>query len=162
VKPGARLADFGCGGAGHFIIPAAQLAGGETTVYAVDIMKSALNAVTAKARAEGITNIKPVWSNIELLGATNIKPASLDFILIVNNLFQSKEHENLFKEGLRLLKLGGKLLVIDWNETPTTFGPPLADRVKEEEAQAIAQNLNLELIDHFQAGTYHYGLTFQK
>ncbi len=162
VKPGSRVADFGCGGAGHFILPAAQLAGGQATVYAVDILKSVLKTVTATARAEGINNIKPIWSNIEMVGAANIKPTSLDFVLVVNNLFQSKEHENLLREAIRLLKIGGQLLVIDWNETPTTFGPPMADRVKEEEILEIGDKLSLKLTDHFQAGTYHYGLVFEK
>jgi len=162
VKTGSRVADFGCGGAGHFIIPAAQLAGAETTVFAVDILKSALSTVSTKAMAEGIYNIKTVWSNIEIVGATNIKAGSLDFVLLVNNLFQSKEYENILKEAWRLLRHGGRLLVVDWSDQPTPFGPAMVDRVKEEEVQALVEKLNLKLIDHFQAGTYHYGQIYEK
>ena len=162
VKAGSRVADLGCGGAGHFIIPAAQLAGDDTTVYAVDILKSALNTVTTKAAAEGIYNIKPIWSNIEILGATNIKPSSLDFVLLVNNFFQSKEYGDQIREAIRLLRKNGRILIADWNDTPTPFGPAIVDRVDENDIEKTAEKLGLKLIDHFQAGTYHYGYIFEK
>ena len=162
VKTGSKVADLGCGGAGHFIIPAAQLAGADTTVYAVDILKSALNTVTTKASAEGIYNIKPIWSNIEILGATNIKPGSLNFVLLVNNFFQSKEYSNQIKEAIRLLRKGGRILIADWNKTPTAFGPAVVDRVNEDDVEKTAEKLGLKSVDRFQAGTYHYGFIFEK
>jgi ubiquinone/menaquinone biosynthesis C-methylase UbiE len=116
----------------------------------------------SKARLEGVTNIKTVWSNLEIVGATKIKKESLDFALLINILFQSKEHENIIKEAIRLLKKDGKLLVADWSQAPASFGPPLIDRIKPETVKKIASNLNLKLIDEFDAGTYHYGLIFKK
>ncbi|MFA6215649.1 MAG: class I SAM-dependent methyltransferase [Patescibacteria group bacterium] len=162
LKTGSKIADLGCGGAGHFVIPAARLVGENTTVYAVDILKSALQSVTSKARLEGIYNVKPIWSNLEIVGAAKIPEKSLDFALLINNLFQSKEHENLFKEALRLLKDDGQLLIIDWKMENGTFGPPLVDRVKPEAVKKIANKLNLKLVDEFAAGAYHYGLIFRK
>jgi len=162
VRKGSRIADLGCGGAGHFIIPAASLVGEKTTAYAVDILKSILRAVISKARLAGINNIKSVWSNLEIVGATKIKEKSLDFTLLINILFQSKEQESIIKEAVRLLKNKGRLLVIDWDKTLTSFGPPTEDRVKSEEVKEIARKLNLKLIDKFQAGNYHYGLIFEK
>jgi len=162
IKTGAKIADLGCGSSGHFIIPAAYLVGSQTTVYAVDILKSVLRSVVSVARLEGVNNIKPVWSNLEIFGATKIKSNSLDFVLLINNLFQTKKIENIIKEAIRLLKPEGKLLIIDWNQTPTSFGPPLSDRVKAEAVKKVTKNLNLKLIDDFAAGTYHYGLIFEK
>ena len=162
VKRGSRLADLGCGGAGHFIIPAAQLVGDSTIVYAVDIMKSVLRSVTSKATIEGVNNIKPVWSNLEVLNATKIPGQSLDFSLLINILFQSKDDESIIREAVRLLKPGGKLLIIDWNNVPTTIGPGVEDRITPAEIKTIAKKLNLNLIDEFDAGNYHFGLIFTK
>ena len=45
LKKGQKIADLGCGGAGHFIIPAATVVGDKTTAYAVDILKSILENI---------------------------------------------------------------------------------------------------------------------
>lgn len=156
------MADLGCGGAGHFIVPAARLVGNNTVVYGVDILKSALRAVITKGRLEGVNNIKPVWSDLEVVGATRIPEGSLDFALIINNLFQTKKPENFLREAMRLIKKTGKILVIDWDQSAPYFGPPLDSRVKKEQVKKIAADLKLKLIDEFMAGTYHYGLVFNK
>ncbi len=160
VEHGSRLADLGCGGAGHFIIPAARLVGENTTAYAVDILKSVLRSVVSKAKIEGVNNIKPIWSNLEVLRATKIPDQSLDFALLINILFQSKDDESIIRDAARLLKPGGKLLVIDWNNVMASLGPPADDRVKPEEIKTIAKKLKLNLIDEFTAGNYHFGLIF--
>lgn len=163
IKSGMRVADLGCGGAGHFTIPAGSKVGSRGLVYAVDILKSVLKSVVSRARLEGFNNIKPVWSNLEILKATKIPSASLDAAFLINILFQSKQHENIFQEAVRLLKKEGKLLVIDWQpKAMVSFGPPPIDRIKPEKVKIIAQKLELKLIDEFDAGVYHYGLIFQK
>jgi ubiquinone/menaquinone biosynthesis C-methylase UbiE len=162
VETGSKIADLGCGGAGHFVLPAAKLVGQNTAVYAVDILKSALRTVVSKGRLEGINNIKPVWSNLETVGATKIKEKSLDFVLLINILFQTKKPQNIFKEAVRLMAESGKLLVVDWGRVMTSFGPPPANRISAETIKKMAQDLNLKLIDEFQAGTYHYGLIFKQ
>jgi len=162
IKAGMTVADLGCGGAGHFVIPAGQTVGEDGTVYAVDVVKSVLYSVATRARSEGLKNIKTVWSDLEILGATRIIPESLDAAFLINILFQSKQHEYIFKEAIRLLKPDGKLLVIDWGHNISSLGPNATDRVKVQELKDIANNLNLKLIEEFEAGTYHYGLIFQK
>ena len=162
IGQGAVIADLGCGGVGHFIIPAARLVGDKTTAYAVDIVKTVLGSVVSRARTEGVNNIKPIWSNLEMVGATKISDASLDFAFLKNVLFQSKNHEPMMTEAIRLLKPGGKLLVIDWGNAMTSFGPPPADRVKPEMVKVLAQKLKLKLLDEFEVGSYHYRLIFQK
>jgi ubiquinone/menaquinone biosynthesis C-methylase UbiE len=46
----------------------------------------------------------------------------------------------VIKESLRLLKDGGKLMIIDWKKEETPEGPPLAIRVTEKtiERQMLA------------------------
>ncbi|MFA6410152.1 MAG: methyltransferase domain-containing protein [Candidatus Buchananbacteria bacterium] len=162
IQPGDQVADLGCGGAGHFIAPLGRLVGAETKIYAVDILKNVLKAITSKARLEGITNIRPVWSDLENVGATNITPDSLDFAVLVNVLSLSKKRENILKEALRLLKKGGKLLVVDWNKVPTAFGPAPDQRAKVEEIKTLAASLNYNLEEEFAAGKYHFGLILKK
>lgn len=162
VEKGSNLADLGCGGAGHFIIPAAQVVGSDTVVYAVDILKSVLHNVASKARLDGINNIRTVWTNLEKPGATKINQESLDFALLINILFQSTRHKEIITEAKRLMKPGAKLLVIDWLSVKMPFGPATENRVNPEDIKRICQSLSLKLIEEFKAGNYHFGLIFQK
>lgn len=156
------VADLGCGGAAHFALPAAKMVGDEGMVFAVDVLKFVLDSVQSRAKMEGLTNIKTIWADLEIFGSTYIKNLSIDAVLLVNILFQSKKHLNILKEAVRILKPNGKLLVVDWKSTRIPFGPPPEIRVKKEEIKAIAHRLDLEKIDEFGAGTYHFGLLFQK
>ena len=162
VKTGSRVADLGCGGAGHFVIPAAKLVGEKTEVYAVDILKSVLKSVTSIGRLEGISNIKPVWTNLETYGSTKIKTGSLDIALLINILFLSSNHEAILKEAVRLMKKDAKLLIIDWTKKAPSFGPNHAHRVSLDKIKSIAQSLNLKIVDEFEAGNYHFGIIFKK
>jgi ubiquinone/menaquinone biosynthesis C-methylase UbiE len=162
ISQGDTVADFGCGGNGHFIIPAARMIGQTAWAYAIDILKPALEAVASKARLEGLNNIKPVWADIEIYGGVNIKKKSLDYVLLVNNLFQSPRQSDILKEILRLLKKDGKLLIVDWNQKSSPLGPAVAARVKTQEIKAVAQKLKLQLVEEFEAGLYHYGLIFSQ
>lgn len=162
VQPGSNVADLGCGGAGHFIIPAAQVVGSDTVVYAVDILKTVLHNVSSKARLDGINNIRTVWSNLESLGATNIPEKSLDVAFLINVLFQSKKRHDMIAEANRLLKDGGKLLVIDWMNSKTPIGPEMESRVPIAEVKGACQELNLKFVEEFKPGNLHYGLIFTK
>jgi len=161
VTTGSIVADLGCGGAGHFVIPAAKLVGHKTIVFAVDIQKSVLASVTSIGRMEGIQNIKTIWADLESLGSTRITEESLDFGMIINMLFQSKNHEAVLKEAMRLVKPDGKIMVVDWKDGHPTFGPE-GVRVDPEKIKQIAKKLKLKLADEFEAGKYHFGLIFIK
>jgi ubiquinone/menaquinone biosynthesis C-methylase UbiE len=159
---GHQVADMGCGGAGYFTLPAARLVGSRGKVYAVDILKSALAGVVSKAKLENILNIECVWSDIERVGATKIPPESLDDALLVNIMFQSRKNEEMLREAYRLLKLGGKLLVVDWKVEPTPFGPPVSNRLPPQTIKQLAMKIGLTVVKEFEAGPYHYGFVLVK
>lgn len=157
-----KVADLGCGAAGYFVIPAAKLVGPQGISYAIDIQKSALDGVKTKAKLEGITNIELIWSNLEIVGAAKIPDGSLDAALIINTLFQSKKKGEILREALRLLKVGGMLLIAEWKRAGTPFGPALAERVDPEEIKKLTLSLGFKLKEEFEAGPYHYGFIFKR
>ncbi len=156
------VADLGCGNAGFFTLAAGHMVGEQGTVYAVDVVRSVLNSVEGAAKLAGLHNIRPVWSNVERYGKTTIPPGSVDVALLINILFQSKKQKDILKETGRLVKPGGRILVVDWKNAPTPLGPPPLDRVSPEELRKAAQELRLKEIDSFEAGEFHFGLLFQK
>jgi SAM-dependent methyltransferase len=161
LKIGDRVADLGAGG-GLFTLQAARLVGDQGEVYAVDIMKTILSDIESKARMANLYNIKTVWSNLEILGATKIPEASLDFVFLVNTLFQSKESKKILTESKRLLKSGGKMLVIDWNNDNSGLGPHVDRQIDPKDIITQAQSISLNLEKQFIAGQYHFGLVFIK
>ncbi|PWB38852.1 MAG: hypothetical protein C3F02_02075 [Parcubacteria group bacterium] len=161
VGPRHVVGDLGAGG-GMFCISAARIVGPQGQVYAVDVMKHVLGDIESKARMTGLDNIKTVWSNLEMVGATKIKENMLDFALLINVLFQSKKHEEILTEAARLLKVGGKLLVIDWSDTRPGFAPNSDRQVDPKKIIETAARFSLDLVREFKAGHYHFGLIFNK
>lgn len=162
LEENMQVGDLGCGNLAYYGFGAAKLVGKNGIVYAVDILKTALSAVENRARQEGVANLKTVWSNLEIVGATNIPAASLDAVFIHNVLFQSGEHSGFLKETARLLKAGGKLMIIDWKKSGAPFGPPVKDRPDPELVKTLAAQNGFRLVEEFEAGPYHWGMIFTK
>jgi ubiquinone/menaquinone biosynthesis C-methylase UbiE len=162
LEEGMRVGDFGCGRQGYFTLQAAKMVGHNGLVYAVDVLKEVLENIEDLAKDEGIYNIKTIWSNLEIFGATKIETNSLDFGFIINVLFQVEKRLDLIKEVARMLKPNARLLIIDWQRSQAPFGPPLEMRVVLDEIKNNAPGAGLKLIKEFDAGKYHFGLIFKK
>lgn len=162
IKNGQIVGDLGAGGAAYFTLQSAKIVGDQGQVYSVDVLKNVLSSINSKAQMAGLYNVKTVWSNLEIYGATKIPEESLDHALLVNVLFQSKKYPEIIKEAVRLLKPGGQLTIIDWSDMNPNFAPNQALQLDKNEIINAAQNLSLSLQQEFQAGPYHFGLIFIK
>ena len=158
---GAKVADLGCGAMAYFTLAAAKIVGNNGLVYAVDIQKEVLSSVASKSKLEDLTNIKTVWSDLEVVGATKV-PEGMSFCFLVTTLFQNDNHLQIMKESVRLLGEGGKLLVIEWLPQQTAIGPDVSKRVSADTIKQHAASLGLKEKQEFSADPYHYGLIFSK
>ena len=162
IKERQRVAEFGCGNYGYFVFPLAKLVGPNGQVFAVDILRTALETVKKRALVENFRQIETIWSNLEIFKGTNIESSSLDQVLIINTLNQSKKKVEILREAVRLLKTGGKLSIVEWKNTDSPLGPKLESRVDKNSLKKIAPRLGLSFDDEFEAGPFHYGLIFHK
>ncbi|MEK7167234.1 MAG: methyltransferase domain-containing protein [Patescibacteria group bacterium] len=162
LKQNMIVGDLGCGGVGYFVLQAAKMIGKDGIVYAIDILKTALRGIESKARLEKIYNIKTIWSNLEIYKATKIKDKELDVILLTNIMHQSKNPSFIFKEAIRMLKKDGKILIVEWEQTDSLFGPEVKNRISKKTIEKIADENNLKKEEDFKAGKYHYGIIFKK
>lgn len=162
VSEEMRVADLGCGALGHFVFPTASLVGKKGIVYAVDILKNVLETIDRRIKQENINNIKTIWSNLEVFNATGIESNSLDVVLLIDTLYQSRKRGEILQEANRTLKKKGKLVVIEWKSVALPLGPPLEERVKIDLLKIAAQKLGLKLEEEFLAGQYHFGIIFVK
>jgi len=162
IKDGFKVADFGCGATGHFIFPTSRTVGNRGTVYAIDILKSVLESISRRANEENISNIKTVWSDIEVYNATSLETASLDVGLLINNLCISKKRPEVLRETIRMIKKNGRLLVVEWDSSSAPIGPSSEKKVNPELLKKAGEKLGLKVEDYFPAGKYHYGVLFTK
>lgn len=161
LTKGATVVDLGAG-SGFFAIAAAKIVGEQGTVEVVDILDSSLDHVMAEARINHIRNIKTYRHDLETGDVAVLGSGKADLVVAANILHQLKKPVQLFQEVYRLLKSGGKLLVIDWNSNPGHFGPAGDGRVSESEIKEWAEKTNLKFLTNIETDKYHYGLTFTK
>jgi ubiquinone/menaquinone biosynthesis C-methylase UbiE len=162
VGAGHRVADLGCGATAYFTMQAGRMVGDRGQVYAVDIQREVLSNVEGQLRQAGLSNVRTVWSDVEQVGAAAIPPATLDCALLVNTLFQLKNHAGAIAESGRLLKTGGTLLVVDWKTLGAPFGPAVERRISPGRVKELAAAAGFKLKEEFEAGTYHFGQIYQK
>ena len=161
VRPGDKIADFGCG-AGFFAIPLAQRVGSQGKIYAFDIRPEALEATRAKTRLFHLLNVDTLRADLETALGSGLKNESVDKILIANILFQAESKEALASEALRILKAGGSLAVIEWSDEKNIGGPSLDHRLGKSEARQFFEKNSFVFFKEFNAGSHHYGLIFKK
>jgi ubiquinone/menaquinone biosynthesis C-methylase UbiE len=155
LKENFIAADFGCGSGGWAIPLAKILTKGK--VFAIDVLEEPLSALKSKLRGEGINNIELKRANVEK--GVPILSNSCDLVLMTNLLFEVENIENVLKEGKRILKTGGKILVVDW-KTEASFGPE--KKVNIENVKRLAEKIGLKIKEEFEAGDYHWGLILEK
>jgi len=151
-------ADFGSG-SGGWAIPLAKILE-EGKVYAIDILEEPLSALKSRARLEKIFNVEIIQSNIEATRGSKLSDSSCDLVLMTNLLFECDNKKIVLEEGKRVLKPGGKILVVDWQkDNPLTSE---VEWVSIEEVKKIAKELGFKIEKEFEAGIYHWGLILVK
>jgi ubiquinone/menaquinone biosynthesis C-methylase UbiE len=158
-----KVADLGCGSFGYFVFPLAKKIGDHGKIYAIDVVKENLESIKSAAKLEGLDQIETVWSNLEVYGATDkIEDDSLDIVFLITILYQSKKYIDIVKEACRMLKPGGKMLIVDWKKNNETFKIQEIDKelLKKEIEKIDGSPLKIE--EDFSAGEHHYALLLSK
>jgi ubiquinone/menaquinone biosynthesis C-methylase UbiE len=154
VTQGMTIADLGCG-PGFFTIPLAQMTGNEGLVYAVDSNQTMLNALKENiAKSEVNPNIiKIVNSDV---CHTGIPKGSVDLVLFANFLHEVEDKKAFFQEVKRISKPSAFIVDVDWKKTQSEYGPPLKERLSEEEATVVLTENGFSVIKQVNLGPTHY------
>lgn len=89
-----------------------------------------------------------------------LRDHSMDAVILANVLFQIEDKSALMTEVRRILKPGGKLLVVDWSGPYGGMGPTASHVVPEHAAEALCIQAGLHKEQSFRAGPHHYGIVF--
>jgi len=159
LRKDMQAADLGCG-SGGWVLPLSQILK-DGFVFAVDVQEEPLSALEGKAQHAGLKNIRIITADLEQ-GVEKIPNGSCDLVILANILFQLENKKAVFMTAVRVLKNGGKLLVVDW-KADSSLGPK-HERFSMLEVETIAKSIGLKQAQNLEqeTGAYHYGLVFTK
>jgi ubiquinone/menaquinone biosynthesis C-methylase UbiE len=160
LMPGQTVADFDSG-SGFFTRAAArEVAPG--AVWAVDANRELLPRLKNLATGEGLKNVEVVAGNIEKPGGTHLPEGMFDAVIIANSLFAVEDKRGVAQEAARVLRKGGRALVIDWEDSFGGLGPHPKDVVSAAQATEFFTQAGFTGAGEAPAGAYHWGLLFRK
>lgn len=151
-------ADFGCG-AGNFTIPLAKKIS-DGLIYGLDIQNQPLSSFKGRMLLEKINNIKLIKCDLEQIKGSTLRLESVDWVTIINMLFQMGNKDAIIKEAFRIIKPKGNLLIIDWL-AKNNFGP-MENRVAKDELIKLVKENGFQFKKEIDAGRYHFGVVFTK
>lgn len=122
MKSDDTVADLGAG-VGYFTIPIAKHS---DHVVAVDIEPKMLEMLKENANHEQITNIEYRVSDLEHI---QLEDNTVDKIIVAFVLHEVPNLDQALNEIKRILKPGGKGLILEWEAVEMEAGPPLHERI---------------------------------
>jgi ubiquinone/menaquinone biosynthesis C-methylase UbiE len=161
LHEGMQVADLGAG-SGFFTRAAARLVGAGGTVWAVDVHRDMLPRLKNLAAAEGLHNVEVMHGDIEHTSGSNLPAAQFDFCILSNVLFSTEHKKAAVAEVRRLLKKGGRALVIDWSGSYGGLGPVPEQVITARAARELFEEGNLNWVEDVPAGSYHWGFLVRK
>ncbi len=157
LREDSIVVDLGAGMGHYALISASIVERGK--VYAIDLHKDFLKTVENKAKEAHIKNIECIVGNAEVKGGTKLKDSIVDAVIVSNILFQIEDRENFILEIKRILKAGGRVLLIDWS-LPTIVRAK--DLVPKSKAREMFEKAGFVFEREIDAGAYHYGMILNK
>jgi len=131
IHQGMKVAHFGCG-TGYFTFPIAARVGSEGVVWALDILEHKINLIRGNAKALGLKNIEVKRVNLEKPNGSGLGDDSVDWVVMVNMLYQNEKKSRIIGEAKRILKSTGSILIIDWKDSDGSIGPEVKSRITRE------------------------------
>jgi ubiquinone/menaquinone biosynthesis C-methylase UbiE len=153
LQEGMKVADFGAGN-GFTTRAIAKRVGHTGHVYAIEVQKELVLKLESELKEWGIHNVSVIWGDIEKKGGTKIAEHSLDAVVISSVLFQVEEKLGLIDEARRVLKPGGRVLLIEWES-----GVPGV--VTPKKAEELFTLRGFTYVEKVAESSHHYGIIFK-
>ena len=150
---GMTFADIGAG-TGIFTTAAAEIT--SAAVYAVDPSPAMQNALESKKSALN-------YEQIQILAdITEVPTGSLDLALLCTVLHEIDAQEAFLSQIAERLKPSGRLAIIEFHKKQSSYGPPPAIRLSEEDTLRLAAAAALKETERFMLGENYYCVVFSR
>ena len=154
LKHNYLVADLGCG-SGYFTIPFSYKV---KKIYGIDVQKEMLDFLEQKIQRCNLSNIELLLSEADKIP---LEDKSVDLLITVNTLHEFRTKEKVIGEIQRVIKFGGKAIVIDFMKKNMDFGPPPEIRISKNQAKLLFEERGFKFIKSHEL-LYHYLIIFQK
>ena len=131
-------------------------------MYALDVLPSALEAITGRAKTLGLTNVMAQRCNLERSNGSSLGSESIDWVIVKDVLMQNKDKGVILREVHRVLKPEGRAIIIEWHPDEGTVGPERASRIAPDELRRLIGESGLEVVDEPSVGGFHYAFVVKK
>ena len=158
IADASFVADIGAG-SGWFTIRLARRVGPQGLVYAEDVQKEMINAISRRVGREGLANVRPV---LGLKNDPRLPAQSLDAALMVDAYHEIENRVAVLSSLARALKPQGRIGVVDFKLDGTGPGPLAEERVSPDVVVKDAAQAGLRLIRQEPFLPYQYFLIFGK
>lgn len=129
-----------------------------TTLYACDISAPMLDWVRE--------NVVPRYPAIYPVRNEEVTiplgDAIADLVFMIHLHHELDNPQRILEEAYRLLRKGGKVLVIDWKKEEMTEGPPVHIRCQPQEVERQMKRANFQQIRHSSELAKHFFVIAQK
>lgn len=146
----AWIGDLGCG-PGAFAL-AFSKACPDGVVFACDIEPRQLDVLRAKIRSTNLRNIVPVLASEE---DPHFPPAALDIVFIGDTYHHLDDRVAYAKRLIRLLKPGGRLVLLDYKPGKLDIGPPPEHKLKAGQMTKELLEAGWRQVEKFDTHPFH-------
>lgn len=158
IPRGAVVVDVGAGHTGHFALHAAEAVGDKGKVFAIDIIRDALSMIASSAALRGLHHVQTLWGDVERGKGVGLADGSADYVLLVHTLHTLRAHDVAAQEVRRIVKPGGRIVVIDWLPLAShAIAPPQGNRIAPEDADTVFTRAGCVRCGHFSPSPAHWG-----
>jgi ubiquinone/menaquinone biosynthesis C-methylase UbiE len=161
LPQGITFLDLGCG-QGNYSLAASDHIGPTGVVYAVDLWEEGLAALKERAAREGQTNLKALAAPASQIP---MESRSVDVGLmatVLHDLVEAGTAAGALVEVSRLIEVGGRLAIVEFDKIDGPPGPPRHIRLDPAEVEALVAPYGFAREQTVKLGPYNYLITFMK
>ena len=155
---GQAIADVGAG-LGWLSFPIAEHVGSRGKVFALEPSAEAVAELTRRAAQQKLAQLVAIETFAEHLPLAD---QSVDGVIWHTVALMMGDRRQALSESFRIVRPGGRLVVVDWKIIETPSGPPLERRVPEDLLAEEARAQGFTLKGRFDPGPVTWGLVFQR
>ncbi len=156
LEPGMSVADLGAG-TGYFSRYLSAAVGPEGTVFAVETEPNMVTHLRERSESEHTANVTPVLASFD---DPRLPHRGVDVVLIVDTFHHIDDRLDYLRRLTRVLKPGGRVVIVDWEKRDMPVGPPAEHKLAREQVIAEMTAAGYALREQPAILPYQYVLVF--
>ncbi len=162
LKGGEVVVDAGSG-VGNYALALAGSAGSGSRIYAFDLWREGIDELNRRIAGSGLENLTADLADVSQ--GIPLGDGAADVLLMVtvlHDLVEDGKGDGALREAARVLKPGGRLVIVEFNKTEGSPGPPLHVRLSPDELDQLVVPFGFAKTGSTAAGPHAYVSTYRR